>query len=302
MSVLKPTLVIMAAGMGSRFGGLKQVEGLGPYGETLMEYAIFDAIKAGFGKIVFVIRKNMESVFLEVFNEKLLQHIPFELVFQELDDLPHNFQKPENRIKPWGTAHAIWSCRKTVQSPFALINGDDFYGRAAYQNIAGFFDQHSDPHLYALNAYQLEKTLSDFGGVNRGICQLDAKSQLIKVDEQLQLARNADGMVRSMLDNKTVEFDPKSPVSMNIWAFYPTVFQPFEKLLIDFLNKNLTDSQSEAFVPAFITALIEQQKVSVKVLTSHAQWFGITYPQDKILAKVKLQKMTDQGLYPSPLF
>lgn len=302
MSVLKPTLVIMAAGMGSRFGGLKQVEGLGPDSETLMEYAIFDALQAGFGKIVFVIRKNMETVFLEVFNEKLLQHIPYELVFQELDDLPHNFQKPENRIKPWGTAHAIWACRKAVQSPFALINGDDFYGREAYQNMANFFTQHSDACLYALNAYQLDKTLSDFGGVNRGICQLDAKSQLIKVDEQLQLARNADGVVRSMLDNKTVEFDPKSSVSMNIWAFYPTIFSLFENLLIEFFNKKLNDSQSEAFVPAFITRLIKQQKVRIKVLTSQAEWFGITYPQDKVLAQFKLRKMVDQGLYPSPLF
>lgn len=302
MSVLKPTLVIMAAGMGSRFGGLKQVEGLGPDGETLMEYAVFDALEAGFGKIVFVIRKNMETVFREVFNEKLLQHIPYELVFQELDDLPHNLKPPKTRLKPWGTAHAIWACRKAVQSPFALINADDFYGREAYQNIAEFFTKHTDPCVYALNAYQLDKTLSEFGGVNRGICQLDTKNHLIKVVEQLQLARNADGVVQQMLEDKTIEIDAKSPVSMNIWAFYPTVFQPFEKLLIDFLNKNLTDSQSEAFVPAFITALIEQQKVSVKVLTSHAQWFGITYPQDKILAKVKLQKMTDQGLYPSPLF
>jgi len=292
----------MAAGMGSRYGGLKQIDGLGPHGETLMEYAIFDALKAGFGKVVFIIRKNMETVFQEVFNERLLKYIPYELVFQVLDDLPGNFSAPENRAKPWGTAHAVWVCRNTVDTPFAVINADDFYGREAYQNLADYFNHNSNPFAYAMNAYQLDKTLSEFGGVTRGICQLDTNNQLTKVDEHLRLSRNTEGIVESILADKTIEIDPKSPVSMNIWAFYPTVFDLLEQYLSEFLDKNLHEPKAEAYTPAFIDTIILQQKASVKVLTSSAKWFGVTYSEDKSRVEAILQKLVAQGIYPSPLF
>lgn len=302
MKINRPTLVIMAAGMGSRYGGLKQIDGLGPQGETLMEYAIYDALKAGFGKIVFIIRKNMQSVFDGVFNKKLLSHIPYELVFQELYDLPGNFKAPDNRAKPWGTAHAVWVCRNVVNTPFTVINADDFYGREAYQNVADYFNHNNNPLAYAMNAYQLDKTLSDFGGVTRGICQVDSDNQLTKVDEHLRLTRNAKGVVESMLSDKTIEIDPKSPVSMNIWAFYPTVFELLEQYLIEFLEKNLHEPKAEAYTPAFVDAMILQQKASVKVLTSSAKWFGVTYSEDKARVQSVLQKLIDQGTYPTPLF
>ena len=244
----------------------------------------------------------MESVFQEVFHERLLKHIPYELVFQELDDLPANFQVPEKREKPWGTAHAVWVCRNVVTTPFAVINADDFYGREAYQNVADYFNQNTHPFAYAMNAYQLDKTLSEFGGVTRGICQLDANNQLTKVDEHLRLARNAAGVVESLLTDKTIEIDPKSPVSMNIWAFYPTVFDLLEQYLIEFLDKNLHEPKAEAYTPAFVDAIILQQKASVKVLTSNAKWFGVTYAEDKSRVQTILQKLIDQGIYPTPLF
>lgn len=298
----KPTLVIMAAGLSSRYGGLKQIDGLGPQGETLMEYAIYDALKAGFGKIVFIIRKNMESVFSEVFNKKLLSHIPYELVFQELYDLPGNFIAPDNRAKPWGTAHAVWVCKNAVNTPFTVINADDFYGREAYQNVADYFNRNSDTFAYAMNAYQLDKTLSDFGSVTRGICQLDANNLLTKVDEHLRLTRNEQGIIQSILPEKTIEIDPKSPVSMNIWAFYPTVFKLLETYLINFLEENLHQPKAEAYTPAFVDTIVLQQKASVKVLTSNARWFGVTYAEDKSRVQAILQKLIDQGIYPSPLF
>lgn len=302
MEKIKPTLVLMAAGMGSRYGGLKQIDGLGPHDETLMEYAIFDALKAGFGKVVFIIRENMENVFREVFNEKLLKHIPHEMVYQELDDLPGNFKAPENREKPWGTAHAVWVCRNVVDTPFAVINADDFYGREAYQNVADYFNHNSNPLAYAMNAYQLDKTLSDFGGVTRGICQVDSNNQLTKVDEHLRLARNAKGKVESILTDRTIEIDPKSPVSMNIWAFYPTVFDLLEQYLIEFLEKNLHEPKAEAYTPAFVDAIILQRKASVKVLTSSAKWFGVTYSEDKARVQAVLRELVAQGIYPTPLF
>ncbi len=302
MEKVKPALVIMAAGMGSRYGGLKQIDSLGPAGETLMEYAIFDALKAGFGNIVFIIRENMETVFYNFFHERLLKHIPYKLVFQELNDLPNNYSTPKDRIKPWGTAHALWACRNAVDTPFAVINADDFYGHEAYQNISNYFKRNSNPYIYALNAYQLDKTLSDFGSVNRGICQVNTNNQLININEYIGLARNAEGTVESILANETIEIDPEVPVSMNIWAFYPTVFELLEVYLVEFLDKNQYEIKAEAYIPAYIDKLILQQKGSVKVLISNATWFGITHLEDKNRAQEILRKLVEKGIYPTPLF
>lgn len=292
----------MAAGMGSRYGGLKQIDGLGPHGETLMEYAIYDALSCGFGKVVFIIRKSMEVTFQEVFGERLLSHIPYELVFQELDHLPGGFESPAERVKPWGTAHAVWVCKDAVQSPFVVINADDFYGREAYLNINQYFSENSDPLAYAMNAYQLDKTLSDFGSVTRGICKVDENQQLRKVEEHLKLQRNALGFIESVLSDKTITIAPETPVSMNIWAFYPSVFDLLDEFLVGFLEQNIHELKAEAFTPAFVDAIVLNQKARVRVLTSQSKWFGVTYADDKPIVQALLQQLVAQGTYPSPLF
>lgn len=302
MNQKKPTLVIMAAGMGSRYGGLKQIDGLGPHGETLMEYAIYDALSCGFGKVVFIIRKSMEVTFQEVFGERLLSHIPYELVFQELDHLPGGFESPAERVKPWGTAHAVWVCKNAVQTPFVVINADDFYGREAYQNISQYFSENNDPLAYAMNAYQLDKTLSDFGSVTRGICTVNELQELVKVEEHLKLQRNEMGFIESVLSDKTIVVAPETPVSMNIWAFYPTVFELLDEFLIGFLKSYGNDVRAEAFTPAFVDFIVLKQKAKVRVLVSHAKWFGVTYADDKPKVQAILQHLVEQGTYPSPLF
>ena len=300
---MQPTLLVLAAGMGSRYGGLKQVDQLGPNGETIIDYSIFDAIEAGFGKIVFVIKKAIEEDFKAVIGAKYETRIPVEYVFQELDKLPPGMTVHPERVKPYGTAHAILMGKDVVKEPFAVINGDDFYGKAAFKTMADFLNTLScDATTYAMVGYELEKTLSENGFVSRGVCVTDAQNQLIEVVERTKIQKE-DGKIVTPLENGIVlTLEAHTPVSMNFWGFTPALFAPLENLFKDFMTANADKPTAEFYIPSVITHLIETKKASVKVLHSDAAWFGVTYQEDRPGVVEKLHAMVQNRIYPSPLF
>lgn len=302
----KPTLLILAAGMGSRYGGLKQVDSLGPSGETIIDYAVYDAVRAGFGKIVLVIRKNIESDFMKVYGKGFLDKVPYEIVYQELEMLPNNIEPPTGRTKPWGTAHAIWVAQKVINDPFVVINADDFYGFEAYQVLADFFTEQVDytdaiPY-YAMCVYKLEHTLSKHGTVSRAVCSANDEGMLAAVDEQLKIGYNDEGHILSEISGGFQKLSPNTNVSMNIWAFNPTIFKFIEEALVSFLAREAKNPKAELFTPRLVDGLIKEGKAKVKMLTSSAHWFGVTYAEDKKKVKNKLQQLVDQKQYPSPLW
>jgi len=279
---MKPTLIILAAGMGSRYGSLKQVDGVGPGGETIIDYSVYDALRAGFGKIVFVIRKDIKKDFLEVFGKRFDGKVPYEIVFQELDMLPQGIECPPDRVKPWGTAHAVWVCRQAVKEPFAVINADDFYGADSFMVTAQAL---SDPELeegnYFMVGYRLANTLSEQGSVSRGICAVDDKSFLQDVVERTHIQR-IDGVVRFKDENgNMIPVDDQSLVSMNCWGFTPDFFGHIDGLLQEFLGGSLTNPKAEFYIPTVVNNLIKANKATCKVLPTNSHWFGVTYPGDK---------------------
>ncbi len=298
-----PTLVILAAGMGSRYGGLKQVDRLGPHGETLMEYAVFDALRAGFGKVVFVVRNSFEKEFLAYYESRLLAKINHDIVFQELDNLPVGFVCPNGREKPWGTAHAVWVCRDAVNEAFAVINADDFYGREAYENLYAFISQSTEGEYlcHAMNAYRLDNTLSDFGTVNRGICKLDAENYLERIEEHTMIRKDEAGNITGHSTTGIIRLEAGAAVSMNCWAFLPDVFGPLDDFMKNFLLNNNDNASGEAFLPAFVDQMIRTHSAKVKVMQSADEWFGLTYPQDKAMVMGKLKTLTGRCEYPAPL-
>lgn len=301
---MQPTLVILAAGMGSRYGGLKQVDPLGPAGETIIDYSVFDALRAGFGKIVFVIRKSIEKDFREVFADRFLKNVPHEIVFQELDMLPEGFNCPKDRIKPWGTVHALWVCRNIIKEPFVVINADDFYGRQAYEILASFLKENPSLHpgSYAMCAYQLQNTLSEHGSVTRGICKVSTEGYLESVDEQYNIELHASGKIVSHTKEESSILPPGLSVSMNIWAFNPSLFPLMEQYFISFLQDQGQALTSEFVTPQLIDMLIRNGEARVKVLQSPAQWFGVTYTEDKQMVKNKLTKLVKNNEYPKKLW
>ncbi len=300
---MKPTLLILAAGMGSRYGSLKQVDGLGPNDETIIDYSVFDAMRAGFGKVVFVIRKHIEKEFREVFSGRFKGKVNFELVFQELDMLPEGFTCPPERKKPWGTAHAVWVARDKIREPFAVINADDFYGQEAFEEMAKAL---SDPPPgegdYFLAGYRLGNTLSDQGHVSRAICTTNDKGCLETIVERTRIGRE-DGRV-VYVDNRgeKVPVDEDSLVSMNFWGFTPGFFSHCGSIFEDFLSKSIEDPGSEFFIPLVVDKLIKSNRASCKVIPTSASWFGVTYPGDKPVVKEKLLQLVRDGRYPSPLW
>lgn len=300
---MKPTLFVLAAGMGSRYGGLKQLDGVGPSGETIMDYSIYDAINAGFGKLVFVIRKSFENDFREKIVKKYEQKIPVELVFQELDKLPEGFTVPANRVKPWGTNHAVMMGKEVINEPFAVINADDFYGRESYRVLGNFLSQLSNSkNLYCMVGYRVGNTLSESGAVARGICEVDENHNLLGIVERTQVMR-IDGVVKYKDENNNwVAIDDNTPVSMNMWGFTPDYFAYSEDYFVDFLKKNAENITAEYFIPLLINHLITNKMATVKVLDTPSKWFGVTYPEDRPDVVAKLQKLVDEGVYPSPLW
>jgi NDP-sugar pyrophosphorylase family protein len=296
---MKPTLLILAAGMGSRFGGLKQVEPVGPGGETILEYSIFDAIRAGFGKVVFVIRESFADDFKARFEPKLAGKIEIEYVFQEINKLPDGFKLPEDREKPWGTGHAVLMAKDIISEPFAAINADDFYGCEAYQVIADYLRKLTDPKKYAMVGYQLNNTLSDFGSVSRGICVTNADQQLTKITETHNIRMEGE---RILCDSETGELAGNEIVSMNFWGFHPSIFQKIENQFTDFLKQNIHLPKSEFYIPFVVFEMIQKGQASVEVLTADSPWFGVTYKEDKPYVIEQIQKLTNYGVYSEKLW
>ena len=297
---MKPTLVIMAAGMGSRYGGLKQLDPVGPNGETLLEYSIFDAIKAGFGKVVFVIRHDFENEFKEQVGNKFTDKIDVQYAFQSLEDLPEGFSLPEGRTKPWGTGQAVLACREVVAEPFCVQNADDFYGAEAYQTIADGF-QSMDNGDSCMVGYLLKNTLSPFGSVSRGVCEI-TDGYLSEVNERTQIETNNAGTVQFIKNDVATDMTGDEMVSMNFWGFAPEFFQTLEEKFIAFLNKKGGELKSEWYIPDIVTRMMNNGETRIKVLSSNAQWFGITYPDDRPTVIKSLKAMHGAGTYPAQLW
>lgn len=301
---MKPTLFVLAAGMGSRYGGLKQLDGLGPNGETIMDYSIFDAIRGGFGKIVFVIRKDFEKDFREKILSKYENHIPVELVFQSVDKLPAGFTCPEGRVKPWGTNHAVLMGKEVINEPFAVINADDFYGRDSFAVLGRWLSELPEgaKNRYCMVGFRVGNTLSESGTVARGICSTNDEGCLTTVVERTEIMR-VDGKVCYKDEQGAwVAVDDNTPVSMNMWGFTPDYFKYSEDYFIDFLKNNLDNLKAEYFIPLMVNKLINEGTATVKVLDTTSKWFGVTYAADRQGVVDKIQSLIDAGEYPSKLF
>lgn len=303
---MKPTLLLLAAGMGSRYGGLKQLDGLGPNGETIMDYSIYDAIQAGFGKIVFVIRKDFEDQFRKKVLSKYEDLIPTEIVFQSIDNLPEGYSVPEGREKPWGTNHAVLMAKNVIKEPFCVINCDDFYNRDSFRVIGNFLANlpNNSKNKYAMVGFRVGNTLSENGTVSRGICTTNTEKLLVDVVERTKIERR-EGKVQYIDDEgKWVVTDDDTPVSMNVWGFTPDYFEYSESYFKDFLNdpKNLENKKSEFFIPLMVNKLIKDDTATVKVLDTTSSWFGVTYPEDRENVVTKIQSLVKAGIYPNKLF
>lgn len=304
---MKPTLLLLAAGMGSRYGGLKQLDGLGPNGETIMDYSIYDAIQAGFGKIVFVIRKDFEQEFRDKVLSKYEGHIPAELCFQALDSLPEGFTCPEGRVKPWGTNHAVMMAKDVINEPFCVINCDDFYNRDAFMSIGKFLADLPEGTQgdYAMVGFRVGNTLSENGSVARGVCGKDENGNLTDVVERTEIMR-VDGEIK--YKDEQGEWQPVGgenvPVSMNMWGFTPDYFKHSEEYFKEFLSepKNMENLKAEFFIPLMVDTLISKGMATVKVLDTTSKWFGVTYAADRQGVVDKIQSLIDDGTYPNKLF
>lgn len=298
---MKPTLLILAAGMGSRYGGIKQMDAFGPNGETIMDYSIYDAIESGFGKIVFVIRKDFAEEFKELFEGKLKGKVATEYVMQEMDEHLDGFPVPEGRTKPWGTAHAVLCAKEAINEPFAVINADDFYGRDAFQKAAHFLTSEVTKKKYCIIGYELSKTLSANGTVSRGVCATDANNNLVNIHERTKIFPEGDKIY--YIENALrVALPPDTPVSMNFWGFDPNVFAFIQKLFKKFLKDNAHDLKAEFFIPLIGDSFINEGHGEIKVIPTSAQWFGVTYKEDAPGVRESLQKLIADGAYPVSLW
>ncbi|MES2658681.1 MAG: sugar phosphate nucleotidyltransferase [Verrucomicrobiota bacterium] len=302
---MKPTLLVLAAGMGSRYGGLKQMDPMGPNGETVLDYSVYDAIRAGFGRVVFIIREDFAEAFKQGVGGRFADMIQVDYAFQKLDDLPEGFEIPEGRVKPWGTAHAVRAARGLVKESFAVINADDFYGSDAYVRAAEFLgnaNSECEKAHYAMVGYPLINTLSDHGDVNRGICTRDDAGLLHSVEEYVKIERDADGVVRgNSLDGSRREVCENSPVSMNFWAFTGCFMQQLENEFSHFIREFGHMEKSECYIPTVVDALIRVGKADCSVLTTTSHWFGVTYPDDKPHVVASIRELIAAGEYPADL-
>lgn len=301
---MKPTLFVLAAGMGSRYGGLKQLDGLGPNGETIMDYSIFDAIRAGFGKIVFVIRKTFEEDFREKIISKYQNHIPVELVFQDLNDLPAGFTCPAERQKPWGTNHAVLMGKDVIKEPFAVINADDFYGRDSFAVLGKYLSQLSEnsKNDYCMVGFRVGNTLSESGSVARGVCGTNANDCLETVVERTEIMRVDGPVCYKDEDGKWVSIADNTPVSMNMWGFTPDYFKYSVDYFVEFLNANKENLKAEYYIPLMVNKLVNEGTVTVKVLDTTSKWFGVTYAADRQGVVDKIASLVAAGEYPAKLF
>ncbi|WP_269524466.1 nucleotidyltransferase family protein [Coraliomargarita parva] len=299
----QPTLLVLAAGMGSRYGGLKQLDPMGPNGETVLDYSVFDAIRAGFGKVVFVIRKDFAEAFKQTVGDKFRDRIEVAYAYQDLSDLPEGFSLPDGREKPWGTAHAVRAARAEIETPFAVINADDFYGSDAYLQLARHFESSTgEPELRTcMVGYPLINTLSEHGTVNRGICRVQ-NGALQSVEEHCGIAALPDGSIEGLdLAGHKVGIPADSIVSMNFWGFTPAIFASIEAQFVEFLEKRAQEPKSECYIPSIVDNLIRSEQTECKVLTSSGTWFGVTYPEDKPFVQAAIRQRIQDGDYPERL-
>ena len=298
---MKPTLVILAAGMASRYGSMKQVEGFGPSGETIMDYSIYDAIRSGFGKVVFIIRKEFEKNFREIVGKDIEGRIAIEYVFQELNKYSEGFEIPKERTKPWGTAHAVLCADEKVKEPFAVINADDFYGKDGFDKAYKFLVNDCNPQTHSIIGYELLNTLSEHGTVNRGVCEVDDKGNLVSVVERLNVSRQGNKVVCND-EHFPKELSLDTPVSMNFWCFDPSLFDYTKATFKEFLSQNAPNPKAEFFIPIVADKYIKDGEGVIKVIPTSAKWFGVTYKQDAPMVRESLRKLVDAGEYPGNLW
>ena len=310
---MKPTLLVLAAGMGSRYGGLKQMDGLGPHGETIIDYSIHDAVEAGFGKVVYIVRESFKAQMEEAVKQKYngvktVDGEPLEFVFvtQELTKIPARFTVPETRVKPWGTAHAVMMAADVIREPFAVINGDDFYGKDSFKILGDWCRAHANTKgQYCIVGFELENTLSENGSVSRGICSYDAKGNLIDVVEHLDIAKEADGKVygnNSVNGETHVELAAKALCSMNMWGFTPDYFAKSAALFEGFLDININEPKMEFYIPYVVDQIVKKGEGSCEVLSTPSRWFGVTYKEDRPGVVANFAELVEKGIYPSPLY
>ena len=300
---MKPTLLVMAAGMGSRYGGLKQIDAMGPSGETILDYSVFDAIRAGFGKVVFIIRPDFAADFRERIGNKFSSKIEVAYAFQTLDQLPTGFSIPAGREKPWGTTHAILCARDAIQTPFAVINADDFYGQDSYAVLAKRLQATAvnEAH-YCMVGFTLKNTLSDHGTVARGVCRTNDQGFLTDIQELLKIAKTPQGAENISDDAVITKLTGDEPVSMNMWGFTPHIFPQLEKLFIEFLKAKGQEMKSECYIPLSLGEIVKKGLADCAVLRTHSTWFGVTYREDKPIVQASINELVQKGAYPRSLW
>ncbi len=297
----KPTLLILAAGMASRYGSMKQIDGFGPNGETIIDYSIHDAIKAGFGKITFIIREEFLDNFKGIFDAKLKGKVETDYVFQTFDLKKYGIDKEIERAKPWGTGHAVLEAQKQVNEPFCVINADDYYGYEAFKNMHDFLTTEATENKYSIVGYKIGNTLSENGSVSRGVCKTDAAGNMTEINERTKVYAKNGGIVYEE-DGTESPLDASTPVSMNFWGFTPAVFEVTKKLFVDFVGKNENNPKAEFFIPLIADHLITNNIATFKVIPTDAKWFGVTYKEDKEIVQENINKLVEDGVYPSKLW
>jgi NDP-sugar pyrophosphorylase family protein len=299
---MQPTLLILAAGMASRYGSLKQIQKFGPSGETIIDYSIYDAINAGFGKIVFIIRESFAQDFKDIFEPKLKGRVKTDYVYQEMEAFVGDHQIPEERTKPWGTAHAILCAKDAIKEPFAVINADDFYGTDAFVKAAAFLKNECKPDVYAVVGYELGKTISEHGSVSRGVCAVNEAGNLAAINERTKIYPENGQIVYEEADGSKHPLAADTPVSMNFWGFDPSVFELSQGLFNEFLDKNIGNPKSEFFIPIVADEFIRRGKGQVKVIPTSSKWFGVTYKEDAPGVQASLNQLVANGEYPDNLW
>ena len=302
MNKEKPTLVILAAGIGSRYGGLKQLDTFTSSGDTIMDFSIYDAIQAGFGNIVFIIRKNIEKEFKKTFNAKLKGKVAVDYVFQEIEYVPEKYQN-RNRKKPWGTGHALLMAKDIVKENFAIINADDFYGKEAFQIMAkALLNIDKTSYDFSMMSYLLKNTISENGFVSRGECQVNKEGYLTDITERTHIEKKDGQLLRKNENESFIPIDKNTVVSMNFWGFTPKCFEFIDTLFDEFLEKNYNNLKAEFFIPLIVHEIIQSNTAYVKVLQSNAKWFGVTYKEDKVMVQQAINQLIKQKKYPSKLW
>ncbi|WP_413669714.1 NDP-sugar synthase [Mucilaginibacter sp. Mucisp86] len=299
---MKPTLLILAAGMASRYGSMKQVDGFGPNGETIIDYSIYDAIKAGFGKVTFIIREEFVDSFKSIFEPKLAGRVETDYVFQSYDLKQFGIDKEIERAKPWGTAHAVLAARNQVKEPFCVINADDYYGYDAFEKMAKFLTTEVKDDLYSLIGYQIDRTLSDYGSVSRGVCKVDDNGNMVEINERTEVYFKEDGSVAYKDATGEYALPNDTRVSMNFWGFTPAIFKQSEQMFVDFVAANENNPKAEFFIPLAADKLIKDGTAAFKVIPTGSKWFGVTYKEDKPIVQKSISELVANGVYPEKLW